>query len=167
VWTWDKSTATTGGTILRVLRPIEVTAPDGSRWTVGRKLLPWRPRRRLAAHRLELSDTPSFGDFTGDDPVSVVLGLLTLLLLVIVGVLVLGPAFGFLALALEWVVVALVGLLGALVRMAFGWPFAVVATSAVNHYETRVRGWRLSGRVADQLAERIRTTGRPPGAVPG
>jgi hypothetical protein len=166
VWTRDKSTAACGGTILDVLQSVEVRAPDGVRWTVGRRLLPWRPRRRLAPHRLELGNAPSFGDFTGDDPVSLILGGLTLLLLVIVGVLLLGPAFGLLAFALEWFVAAVVGLLGVLVRLVFGWPFAVVATSERSRYETRVRGWRLSGMVAAQLTQRIRETGQVPGEAP-
>ena len=148
-----------------MLDPQRVVAPDGVVWTVERKVLPWRPQRRLFRHHVDLPDGPSFGDFGGDDPVSTVLAIVALLLLVIVGVLLLGPAFGLLALGLEWVVALLIALGGVLLRLVLGWPFVVAATSdRGGRYEVRVGGWRSSGRVETELADRLRATGQPPGS---
>lgn len=152
-----------------MLRPVEVTAPDGVRWTVGRALLPWRPKRRIGrADRDGVGDLggPSFGDFAGDDPLSIVLGLVLLVFVVVLAIVLTGPVFGLLVLGLEWLVVVIVAIIGTLLRALLGLPFRVFATSAGQRYQVDIRGWRLSAQVADQLVERIRTTGRPPGSAP-
>lgn len=151
-----------------MLRPVEVTAPDGTRWTVGRRLLPWQPRRRIRKDSGDYLDvpTPSFGDFGGDDPISFVLGLAVGLLVLLALVVLLGPVLGLLVLGLEWFVVLVLGIFGTAARGLLGRPFRVFAASGHDRYQVDVTGWRLSGKVADQLVERIRTTGRPPGSAP-
>ena len=151
-----------------MLRPVEVTAPDGTRWTVGRALMPWRPKRRIGGSDTNVWDVPggpSFGDFAGDDPLSAILGLIAIGVFLVALVLLAGPILGLLVLGLEWFLVLVLGILGAGLRALLGRPFRVFAVSARDRYQVDITGWRLSGRVADELVERIRTTGRPPGSA--
>jgi hypothetical protein len=144
-----------------VLRPIEVTAPDGSRWTVGRKVLPWRPKRRIRGDGFDLPGV-SFGDFAGDDPISLVLGVIAAVLLFLALLVLLGPMFGLLVLGFEWLVVLALGFLGVVGRLLLGRPFVVYAAGSEGSYQvTRVSGWREAGREAREWAECIRATGRP------
>lgn len=66
------------------LRDVKVTSPDGQTWRVTRRWVPWR--RRLKGSLEWLPDLPSG---LGDDPISLVVGLVLLVLLLPVLLLVL------------------------------------------------------------------------------
>lgn len=137
---------------------------------VGRALLPWSPKRRIGRRDRDggLGDLggPSLGDLGGDDPLSIVLGLVALVCFVVVAIVLTGPVFGLLVLGLEWLVVLVGAVIGVALRALLGMPFRVFAVSSDQRYQVDIRGWRLSARVADELAARIKVTGRPPGAAP-
>jgi hypothetical protein len=143
-----------------VLRPLDVVGPDGSRWTVGRKLLPWRPKRRIRGDSWDLPGV-SFGDFGGDDPISFVLGIVAAVVLAVGLLVVLGPMLGVLVLGLEWLVVVLLAGAGVVARLVLGRPFVVYARGAAGEKVEHVAGWRASQRTMQEWAEQVRRLGHP------
>jgi hypothetical protein len=148
-----------------------VTAPDGSRWRVGRR---WLERRPPQLHkRLRLSDNSAdFAWFGAElaDGVGSLVGAAGLVILVAVVIVVVLPILG---LAIELVLLLLILLFGLVARLCFGRPWVVEAApiGAGRGHEERervvrkVRGWRASGEEVARLRRQIEVSGRP--AVPG
>ncbi|CRZ14755.1 hypothetical protein [Mycolicibacterium neworleansense] len=118
-----------------------VLDPEGVKWTVRRRWLPWRPRRKMP-------DDWGFGDasFTdGDDIIGIVLNVALLVLLIPVLLLTLLVAAEFLLLLLLlplWV----------LARSVFGTPWIIVVRR--DHKivaEEAVRGWSATSARIDHL----------------
>jgi hypothetical protein len=133
---------------------VRIEDPSGRTWWVGRRWLPWKPRKRARVDKfnedgLELLEAL-------EHPVLLVIGLLVLF-----------PALAILLLLLlEWLaVLALVPLL-ALVRLALPVPWTVVARrrdpdGTRYRYATAVRGWGASRVLMESAAGEIRQAGEP------
>jgi hypothetical protein len=123
--------------------------PHGDRWTVKRRWLPWRRRFRGA-----LTNAPDFPSL-GDDPVSIVIGIVLLIVML---------PFLILALigAIEIALVLLLLPFALLARVAFGrhWYVEVWLHRAfVEQYDGG--GFAASGELVRNLAAEIRA-GRTP-----
>ncbi|MFW6773274.1 hypothetical protein ACOACO_03245 [Nocardioides sp. CPCC 205120] len=122
---------------------MDVVDPRGRQVRVRRRLLPWRPRRRVGYE-------PAQPDWIGDDlaglVLGVVVGLVVLPLLLLTGVLVLEVALFLLVLPLYWLT---------RVVLRRPWTVDVLVERRAVHSEA-VRGWRASGDLVASLAERVR-----------
>jgi len=118
---------------------VKVTSPDGSRWKVRRRWLPWR--RRLKGGW----DVPFVGG--GDDPLSVIL-------LVLVGI---PAAIIFVLWSLELAVVLVLAPFALLARAWFGRHWHVETYRARRFVAQHESGsFDESGALVDELAEQIR-----------
>lgn len=130
---------------------MEVTAPDGTTWTVGRRWLElpgWRHRGRRGRDGGDLTYIPDLGvDDLG--VVGVVLALLVLFFVILNGVALL---IGFAALV--------VAVLGVAARVLFGRPWLVEARSTEGALAWRVRGMRDSRRAVRLVARALATGDR-------
>lgn len=136
-----------------------VTGADGREWWVGRRWLPWRPRRRGDA---VLGDGNFLQMAAGvDEPVGCAVAL------IIAGVVLALPFVVVLTLLVaEWLVVLALLPLWMLARAAFGAPWRVVARGRDAdgrrwRYYGRVPGWRASAALIDTVCEEIRGNGEP------
>ncbi|MDR6174144.1 hypothetical protein QE364_000643 [Nocardioides zeae] len=124
---------------------MQVSTPDGRTVVVRRRMLPWRPRRRLRYQPGDASDV----DLGDDGLVVVVAGIVLLVLVVpllaIVGVLLAELLLLVLVLPLFWL---------AKVLLRRPWIVEVVEQHRVLRAES-VRGWRASGDLARALADEI------------
>jgi len=145
---------------------VQVTDPLGRELTVRRRLLPWRPRRRVG---YEPDD--GAGLDLGDDLAGLVVGL-ALCLVVLPLVLVVG------ALLLELLLLVLLLPLLVVVRVLARRPWTVeVVHQHRTAYVERVVGWRASGARVAALATDVAsghlpvklpaTPDGPTGIVPG
>jgi hypothetical protein len=140
-----------------------VKAPDGGRWRVRRRWMD-RPlpnlRRRFRANRSEgvedglLAGLPDAGAADGwwAIAIPIVLILIVFVLLPLLGV------------ALELIAVIFVFCSGLVGRLFLGRPWIVEAAPQESEGAPLVfpiKGWRRSGKVADQLAREIEAIGRP------
>lgn len=121
---------------------MKVVDPQGRTWRVSRRWMPWR--RRTSTDGLDAGpDTSGLGD----DPISVVLGLLALVLFIpfVLVLLLVTLEILLLLLLLPFAVLGRV-LLGRhwRVEVRDGWTFA---------WETEAGGWSQSGRMIAHLAE--------------
>lgn len=123
---------------------MKVVAYDGSTWRVRRRWLPWRRRVR------DVPDMPVDLGGLGDDPISMILMALGLMLLV--------PALIALILLLGEVLLLLALLpLFVLGRGLFGVPWTIeIRPERRLHSIERVRGWGNAGRRMDQVATALR-----------
>lgn len=129
---------------------MDVSAPDGGRWSVSRRWLPWRPRRRRidrehvqdALEDLSLGDEPAVLLLVG----SIGLFVLALPLLLVLGLLAVEIALVLLLLPLVTVGRAL---------LVGRWPLDVRRDDVLVHSES-VRGWRASARRRAAIVEAIR-----------
>ncbi len=123
---------------------MQVTTPDGRTVDVRRRLLPWRPRRRVGYDVADTSD-----DVGGDDLVGLVVGLVLVVvvlpLLAILGALLVELLLLVLVLPLSWLVKVL---------LHRPWTVEVVEQHRVLRAE-RVRGWRASGGLVRELADEL------------
>ncbi len=94
-----------------------MTGPDGRTWWVGRRWLPWRPKRR------ELDGDSNCPDFDfADEPIGCLIGL------VVAGVVLAVPIVAALIIFVaEWLIVLLVLPIAVLVRVALGKPWVISA----------------------------------------
>ncbi|MBW3669772.1 MAG: hypothetical protein KY443_11240 [Actinobacteria bacterium] len=138
-----------------------VTTPDGGRWRVGRRWVPWRFRLRKPRSPLDDIELPLDIAVPFDG------------IFVIVGVVVAALAFGLLMVP---VVIALVELtilvplvaVGVLVRLLLRRPW-IVDVERLDAYDRagwEVVGWRRSGRLVTALATQLRS-GQPLTGLPG
>lgn len=118
-----------------------VLDPEGVKWTVRRRWLPWRPRRKMP-------DDWGFGDTSltdGDDIISIVLNIALVVLLI--------PALVLaLLVAAEFLLLLLLLPLWVLARSLFGTPWIIVIRR--DHKvvgEEAVRGWGATNARIDQI----------------
>ncbi|MCD4524562.1 hypothetical protein [Nocardioides sp. cx-173] len=123
---------------------MKVKDPTGQTWRVTRRWVPWRRRLKGA-----LSDLPS-GPGLGDDPVSMVIGLVFLVVMIPFLILVLVAALELLLLLLV-VPFALLG------RALFGQHWTVEARHGFHiWYEEPAGDWQSSGIRIHALADDLR-----------
>lgn len=136
----------------------KVTTPGGETWKVGRRWLPFRPRR----FGLDLTDVGPGFDIGDLGPISAVLGAIALILVLVFVVIPL------LALAVQLVALLLALIVGVLLRVVFRRPWTVVARRVggprTDDRAWRVSGWRDSGEVVTAAAERLRRGDELPAA---
>ena len=124
---------------------MKVTSPDQVTWRVTRRWVPWRRRIRDTTDRLP--DLPEGG--VGDDPVSMVVGLL--LLVVMLPFLLL-----MLAAAVELVLILAVMPVAILGRVALGRRWTVeVRRGWALYADERVGDWRTAGERIREIAQDI------------
>lgn len=142
----------------------DATAPDGRRWTVVRRIVPWRPRwrgwRRDSRRDNEQGGSPvqaafdfaSEALFWADDLPSVVaVGLTVVAAAILLVVFVIPVAL----LLVELALVALFVVVGVFLSGLLGRPWIVEARTQGPPAEERrwaVRGWRRSRRARDEIA---------------
>lgn len=126
----------------------KATAPDGSKWKLGRKWFPRRPG-------LEGADTgdlsfPDLGD--ADD----IFGAILLVVFAVIAAVFLALLlFNVVVLAIEITIVVLGLIVGLFSRVVLRKPWTVFATSGPHRVERHVVGWRASRRLIDELAGEV------------
>jgi hypothetical protein len=144
-----------------------VVDPDGRTWRVKRKWLSrsvsWRgPADVNASLAPDLTDFVPLDDDIGCLPaLGVAITGIAVVLLAIFFVL---PALVF---AVELLAVLVLLLLGAMARVLFRRPWTVEARVKGTNQgrEWKVVGWRASGELVAQVAERVRSTGKAGGEI--
>jgi hypothetical protein len=118
---------------------------------VGRRWLPWRPRKRnIDVPEIDLS---SFADGLVAALLLVSAAFVLGLVLSLVGIVVLFAA--------EWLVIALIVPLGGLSRLAWRKPWTLYAMTRDHVVRRKAVGWAASKAMIDQMAEEIERTGHP------
>jgi len=133
---------------------VKVKDPRGQTWRVTRRWVPWR--RRLKG---VLPDLPVGLGSLGDDPVSLVIGVIFLIILI---------PFLVLALvaALELLLLLLVIPFGILARALFGQHWTVEARRGFHiWYDEPAGDWQASGIRIHELSDAIRHGQTPPQTV--
>lgn len=130
---------------------MKVVDPQGRTWRVSRRWMPWRRKTSTGSW----GDGPQLSGSLGDDPVSMVIGLVLLVLFIPFLVLAIIVALEMLLLLLL-LPFAILGrmLLGRhwRVEVRDGWTFA---------WEVEAGDWAQSGRTIEHVAQGLRT-GMPP-----
>jgi hypothetical protein len=145
----------------------KVTAPDGTRWRVGRRWLPDWPRFWDRRDPGDGGDG-SWMDLGGfDDALGIGLALIAIVLLVLLFTTVIVPVIA-LTIELLVVIVLLVG--GIVGRLVFRKPWEIRARREGDKSQLRwhATGFRRSGRVRDEVAAALaqgRTDVRPTEAI--
>lgn len=131
---------------------MKVIDPQGRTWRVSRRWMPWRRK----AHLDDWGLTPSHhGGGLGDDPISMIIGLVLLILFIPLAVL----AF---IVALEMLLLLLLLPFAILGRMLFGRHWRVEVREGWQFaWEFEAGGWSGSGRMIEHVAEGLRV-GMPP-----
>ncbi|MEE6168278.1 MULTISPECIES: hypothetical protein [unclassified Mycolicibacterium] len=122
-----------------------VRDPQNVKWTVRRRWLPWRPRRKMpedwGVGDMSLSD--------GDDVISIVLNIVVLVLLIPVVLLAL-------LVAVEFLLLLLLLPLWVLARSLFGTPWIIVVRRQHKIVaEEAVRGWSATSERIEQLKSAV------------
>src|SRR5687768_9773496 len=112
---------------------MRIEGPDGRRWWVGRRWLPWRPRGR----DLGKSNFPEVPAISGDEPIGLLIAIGIAILVVILPVILVAAVF-----VAEWLVLLLLLPIVTLLRVGFGMPWTVVARTPGTRYAEQVAGWR-------------------------
>ncbi|HYJ66766.1 MAG TPA: hypothetical protein VEX15_03810 [Nocardioidaceae bacterium] len=123
---------------------MKVVAADDSTWRVRRRWLPWRRRVR------DVPDSPIDIGPVGDDPISIVLMVIALVMFV--------PAFVVLIVLVGELLLLFVLLpLVVLGRGLFGVPWTIeVRRERRLLYTERIRGWSNASRRMDDVATALR-----------
>lgn len=130
---------------------MKVEDPQGRTWRVSRRWMPWRRKSRIG----DWGDLPVSGSSLGDDPISMVIGILLLILLVPVVILAA-------VVALEMLVLLLLLPFAVLGRMLLGRHWRVeVRERWTFAWETEAGDWAQSGRAIEHIAQGLRQ-GMPP-----
>ena len=136
-------------------------APDGTRWWVGRRILPWTPRRRIPAW------VPAGGlDFADgvESPVvvAVIVGIVLLPVIILLAVFFFEWLLVLLLLPIATVASAFAGRPWLVVaRQGSGFPVTYLSRAQRHRYARGVRGWRESTRTIVQVRREIAETGTP------
>lgn len=139
------------------LRRVKVRDPQGQTWRVTRRWVPWR--RRLKGSLDALPDLPG-GTSLGDDPVSLVIGLVLLVLLL--PFLLLGLVAG-----LELLLLLAVFPFALLGRVLLGRHWTVEVRRGFRPFwEQEAGDWQASGVRIHEVADAIRR-GDPPAQTLG
>ncbi|MGE4426237.1 MAG: hypothetical protein AB7G37_07290 [Solirubrobacteraceae bacterium] len=138
-----------------------ITDPQGQAWKVRRRWLPWRRRIR------DVPDGPIDVGHLGDDPISMVIGVIALILAI--------PALVVLTILLAELLLLIVLLpVVVLLRMVAPVPWTIEASVRTaerpswlpdawsSRYLSSVRGWRGSTRRMDAIASDLRAGRLPP-----
>ena len=127
------------------LRRVKVRDPQGQAWRVTRRWVPWR--RRLKGSLDSLPDLPVG---LGDDPISVVFGMILLILLLPFLLLILVAG-------LELLVLLLLFPFALLGRVLLGRHWTIEARRGFRpHWEESVGNWQASGVRIHEVADAIR-----------
>ncbi len=129
-----------------------ITAPDGTRWRVGRQWAPWRVKVRPERPDWTQRGEAGSGDWALLDDAG---GILVALGILVVVALVFLVAWPLVALALEIVLVGLGVVITATGRLVLRRPWTVradVRGRSSYHHVWSVKGWRASGALVDAAA---------------
>lgn len=130
---------------------MKVVDPQGRTWRVSRRWMPWR--RKASTDGLD-GGPSSLGDL-GDDPISMLIGLLLLVLFIPLLVLAI-------IVALEMLLLLLLLPFAILGRVSFGRHWRVEVREGWQFaWEVEAGSWSESGRTIEHLAEGLRV-GMPP-----
>lgn len=129
---------------------MKVVDPQGRTWRVSRRWMPWRRKARMG----DWSELPS-GSSLGDDPISLLIGIV--LFVLIIPVLLLA-----ILVAIELLILLLLLPFAILGRVLFGRHWRVeVREGWTFAWETEAGGWTQSGQAIEHIAEGLRL-GMPP-----
>jgi hypothetical protein len=133
-----------------------VVGPDGSRWRVGRRWVPWEPKLRKVHENLDVP-APEGCFVDALDEILVVIGAVIAIVVFVVFVL---PVLLLLA---ELLLLALLVLLGVLMRIFLRRPWIVdaVRDATGQRHSWKVVGWRASGRLVERVTGQIATGQEP------
>lgn len=129
---------------------------DNREWFVGRRWLPWKPRRRRRGGDAaeDIADSFHLGLDFSDGPTSIVVGILVLVVLIVL--------FPIILTALEIVLVLVLLPLFVVARLVLRKPWIIVARTKGPHPEERtavVSGWRASREAMEAMIQDIRSNG--------
>ncbi|MGN9907376.1 hypothetical protein ACTMTJ_07430 [Phytohabitans sp. LJ34] len=130
---------------------MRIEGPDGRRWWVGRRWLPWRPRGRDMG-KGGLTDFP----ISGDEPIGLLIAIVVAAVLVLFPVVLVAAIF-----VAEWLLLLLLLPIITLLRVGFGMPWTVVARSGGVRYAEQVAGWRRSRELIQSTSTEIKEYGEP------
>lgn len=136
---------------------MRIEGPDGRRWWVGRRWLPWRPRGR----DLGGGGVPEVPAISGDEPIGLLVAIGVALLVVILPVILVAAVF-----VAEWLLLLLLLPIVTLLRVGFGMPWTVVARTTGARYAEQVAGWRTSRELIDTARAEIAAHGEPRSLYP-
>lgn len=144
---------------------MRVRAADNQLWWVGRRWLPWRPRRTKKSDT-DWGDGVTVLDLTPDEPIGCAIAVVLGAVLVAFPLLLVGVIF-----VAEWLIVLLILPVMTLIRVAWGMPWIVVARRWDGKrlrtlYSGQVKGWRASRELIEQVETEIRTMGAPHSLAP-
>ena len=147
------------------LGPRRVVAPDGVEWRVGRRWLTRRPKFNRPRGRAIASESvsnlgsgwPDIGNLDLGEALLVAAAALALVLILI-------PVLFF---GVELIILGALLAAGVTARTLLRQPWVVEAASTDpltpgRRLEWRVRGWRKSGKLIDQVASDLSTGREPP-----
>lgn len=134
--------------------PVKVKDPSGQTWRVTRRWVPWR--RRLKGAIDMMPSLPS-----GDDPISLAISAILLILFLPVIVLVLLSG-------IELLLVLLIVPFAALAKVLFGQQWIIEARRGWSPWwEAQAGDWRQSGQAIRDVATAIERGTLPPGNLEG
>jgi hypothetical protein len=136
----------------------KVQAPDGEKWTLGRRWLP--RRRRLGRARMRDRGDGSWLDFGGADDLGAVGVIIAVIVAVIVTVFLALLLFNVVAIAIELLLVILIALAGVIGRVVFRRPWIVTASSGGTRLEWPVVGYFNSRAKIEEIAGQIASGAR-------
>jgi hypothetical protein len=136
---------------------MRIEGPDGRRWWVGRRWLPWRPRGR----RLGESGVPDVPALGGDEPIGLLIAVGVAVVVLILPVILVAAVF-----VAEWLLLLLLLPIVTLLRVGFGMPWTVVARTPGARYAEQVAGWRRSRDLVEATRSDIATHGEPRSLYP-
>jgi hypothetical protein len=128
----------------------KATAPDGSRWKLGRRWFPHRPNDRFDAidtGDLKFPDLGEADDLFG----AILLVVFSVIAAVFLALLLLNVV----VMAIEITIIVLGLIIGLFSRVVLRKPWTVFVKSGAHTVERHVVGWRASRRLIDELAAEV------------
>src|SRR6478735_3616370 len=130
-----------------------VTAPDGTRWTLGRR---WLPRWKQLA-RVDPGSAPDLPDGGFDDDTGIFAMIFLAIFAVIAAVFLALVLFNVVAIALELMIFLVALFAGLFGRVVLRRPWTVYAKSKHLTHERHAVGWRGSRALIDDMTSRLRS----------
>jgi hypothetical protein len=128
-----------------------VTAPDGTKWKLGRR---WFPRwKRLA--RADPGSGPDLPDGGFDDDTGIFATIFFAIFAVIAAIFLILVLFNVVAIAIELMIFVVALFVGLFSRVVLRRPWTVYASSKHLTHERHAVGWRGSRRLIDDMAARL------------
>ncbi|MDQ7907330.1 hypothetical protein RB614_22705 [Phytohabitans sp. ZYX-F-186] len=131
---------------------MRIEGPDGRRWWVGRRWLPWRWRPRGADVGGGVPDFP----VSGDEPIGFLIAIGVLAVIVVLPAILVAAVF-----VAEWLLLLLLLPIVTVLRVGFGMPWTVVARAKGARYTEQVSGWRRSRELIRTTRSEIKEYGEP------